>query len=1247
MRLGSLVLRVAPVSRLLRLRPTSRKLGVGMRRCSASPVAPHSDAEASGTRRIAVRSYGRLLARSSRTGESSAVFCLVAALAAAGHAAVFTYELDMSYVDSVEGATVYPTTGSGRPAVIGFGEMWTASKRLPFAIGPGRVRVYVTQYIEKPDREVSVAIGAQERTASVSSELYRYHQAELVFDLEQATDQVTFRARTVGAPKGRIIWYKTVFTNDPKLTYVKQARKRGKEWWSTVYQEPVPENAAGNLLPNSGFEAGLRGWDMQPYRSNLMVKPSLLSRRAAHGNYSLDVGKMLIMSRRFVLKGERTYRFSLHVAEENPLPVSGRIEAAKQGQSRHRDYGDTVLTFDTAQAEPSGVDGWRVSRFEFETRADPETPGGEYQIVLQATQPAEGGTSPSLGPAVLVDSLQILEGDGPLAVDAAVYEPCQGVEAGFISPVTQAIFPAGEPAEAVLNLHAAPDVQVRSCSYAVYDYFDQCVAPFRELSIEGAAPQCTIALDTSRAGFFRIRTRLDYSRRDRDSTRGEEFFYNVVRLTPPRRDRREKSLLGAYYVYPPVEPFGWAEVARAFGFHELNTLGSSLMRWTNNIAPGSTPDSVTYDWTDADRQVEAFEEAGVSIALQFHVAKNSYAVPECCRDPGADPATSFRFDGTRQSGDEAFSRKQWLEYVLRFLERYRGRFSKVVVQDEPTYYFSPAEYARFYLATREAVKAADPNMPVFFDAFIAKDMVLVDALNQATNGRAHEMMDGVHVYLDGQHNGRVSSQAAKPFRDWVRRHDLPLVTVTCYSSAYRLDTKPPGGPPRYLDLRDREARSVQYLLDGVIWGGSTCFYYYYGAHTGRRDGTYIFDEFGRVKPVFHFYAAANHLLGGHVGTESLDSFPNLRVGLVRTGPAKGIAVLYSVDGRIYDFALDAPGVSAVLDGFGNPVEARRHDGKVHYHLSRHPIYVTVADVAEARTALRDLEFREKLPVRFTYGAHPDGVLQVRAWIRSDSPLEAYSEIGQVRDPRAPATPVPARKVRDGVYALDVPLPEPTRRTVVRTLPLRLATNWGDLSSEFPVLYAAITLTEGDGRDDGVIGEEEWPSEQTGWVPLRQVGGDDGATRASTPAKGAVCLMLQSRSLRGALRLESRRTAAEEVRMVLVPVSHETGESALAERMELTIDPAGEAGAAVTLAAAEAPARRFPVASSTQGGRTSLEFSVPLESLSAFRPKRGQLFAFRVSVGGSAGESGGGTRGLGWHPHGDNDVDRWGKLMVVE
>ena len=52
---------------LKRLRLAPRKSDVRMRERSVYPVAPHSDAEASGTRRIGVRRYGRLRTLSLRT----------------------------------------------------------------------------------------------------------------------------------------------------------------------------------------------------------------------------------------------------------------------------------------------------------------------------------------------------------------------------------------------------------------------------------------------------------------------------------------------------------------------------------------------------------------------------------------------------------------------------------------------------------------------------------------------------------------------------------------------------------------------------------------------------------------------------------------------------------------------------------------------------------------------------------------------------------------------------------------------------------------------------------------------------------------------------------------------------------------------------------------------------------------------------------------------------------------------------
>ncbi len=950
----------------------------------------------------------------------------------------YYYNLDMNNVDTVEGATRYDTTagGNGKPALIGFKKSWSASKRLPFKIGPGRVRVYTSQIMSGRDKKQIVTIGGQTREVLLSKELSQYHLAELVFDLEEATDQVSFRSENVAGVEGQMIWYKTIFTNAPDWKYF----QRGKDKWGILYQPAIPKNPAGNLVPNSGFEEGLTGWDVTPYRSCVMMKPSLLNAKAAHGNYSLDAGKMQFSSRWFVLKGGLKYSLSLFLCDENTEPLTISVET----RSSQDDSVKKIAEFNTKDAGSSSVKGWKRLAAGFETLPDEQVLNGHYRIAFEKVKMPdtemkylkEGGKADK---PLLIDSVQIVEGDDK------PYGPFGGIEANFISPVTQGIFNIGEPSSIQFNLYKKNGVELKKCSFTIYDYFDRVVQGTRNIDCDNSKESFhkEMPFNTGRAGFFRVRTQMEYTCDGQFRSRWNDFFYNVVHPVKPRENRREKSLLGAYYVKAPEGPYSYADIAGRFGFFEFNTLGHQLMRWNANISKGATAEKPEYDWNSADREIEAFRSAGISITVNFHVSNNSYQPPKIFQLPKDAKQDFFQLNGTRHGG-EKFKASAWLDYVKQFVSRYKGKIGKYVVEDEPESYFTKEEYARFYLATYKTIKEADPAVPVFFDAYTAK-LPMIKALDAITDNKAHEFMDGVHAYLDNNHSGLVSNKAALEFRKWLHVHKMPLVTATCYSNACRHDDENPTGIPFQDPERDSEARSVQYLLDGVIWGQSNCFYYYYGVHPGWANGGTIFDDLGRVKPVFHFYAAANHLIGGFTKTESIDDFDNFRIGLVETAPNKGAMLIYSVDGKIYDLKLKAAGISAVLDGFGNPVDGWKREDGVSYHVSRHPLYLLLDDLDAVRKNVGAIQFKEKLPVKVVCSKSKDGIVRAKISISSDAPLSAEMETAvNVFNPDKKRR-VSFVKISDTSYSLEIPMIE-----TPKTLRLNLATNFGDISAEYPV-----------------------------------------------------------------------------------------------------------------------------------------------------------------------------------------------------
>jgi len=406
---------------------------------------------------------------------------------------------------------------------------------------------------------------------------------------------------------------------------------------------------------------------------------------------------------------------------------------------------------------------------------------------------------------------------------------------------------------------------------------------------------------------------------------------------PEQRDRKVIVTIGDEAREAVIKDY--AEIAGKFGFYEFNTLGQHILRWQALVLKDSTPENVRYNWDKADREIEAFRKAGISIVLQFHIAASGYQPPKVAEYTGQEREEYFELDGTRMQGRK-FSARLWLDYVKQFARRYKGKFGKHVIEDEPV----------------------------------------------------------------------------------------------------------------YLDVRNSDVRTIHYLLDGVVCGGSQCLYTYYGAHPGNPRGFYIFDEFGRIKPVFHFFATANHLFGGHSGAEAFDEYENLRVGIVKTGENHGVLVLSSTDGKIYDFTLAATGITDVLDGFGNPITGWREADKVNHHVSAHPVYLILEDVKAARKGLDTIRFEEKIAVNITFSTYSSGCLQANLHLKCEEPLEAEMEIENVYNSRQKqirqATPA-----GNGLYKLAMPLREPVTHAIDREIEVKLRTNFGDLAAKYPARYA--------------------------------------------------------------------------------------------------------------------------------------------------------------------------------------------------
>jgi hypothetical protein len=930
---------------------------------------------------------------------------------AASDAELFTYRLRMSDVDEARGARGYindDAPSNGR--LIGFGSDYDASKRLPYTIGPGPVRAYVSVLPEHRDRRLSITLGGQTRSIVLSATTPRYHQAELTFDLPGATTEVLFRAESVDGQPQRIIWEQTVLTNDPDERSVSVAPGKSK----LVRVPASADDPPGNLVPNSGFEEGIEGWDVTPYKSNVMVKPSLLADRAAHGRHSMDVGTIPITSRWFRLAGGR-YSLSLFVADDNPVAVEVAVESRSTAGPQRQ-----LLTVKTDDAEASTVAGWRRFAVPFAAALPEESMGGEHRIILTA----RGGDRP-----VLVDSVQITAGAEP-----AAYEPHLGLEAGFSNPTSQAIFDVGTPGEATFALVADPAARVGRVVYTITDYHDREVRP--ETALPAAAGTVPVSLPTDRAGLFRVRTRIDYAWQGADRTAWRDFFYNVVHPAAPRTDRLARSLLGGYFTAAPQGPLSSADSIRRFGIFEFNSLGHPLGRWLSNTV--RDPDDRTrslpgrYDFTAADREWQRFHDLDMGTVVNFHVRpEGGYGV---AFGAGSGEPVAFK------SG-QTFGLTEWLDFVAAFATHFKGRVTRYVVQDEPYQSFTTPEYVALYLPTYRTVKETDPAARVFIHGGYSP-MPAIAELNRITGGRAHESLDGVYLYLTQQHSGRKSRTAEPEFRQWIRAHDIPVMTPTCFSRGASFADRPVAGPPAYLAERAQEYRSAQHLFDALVWGRSQCFYYYYGAHPG---GSYasLFDRHGRVIPLVHFYSAANALVGDVEASDSIDAFDPLRIGVIRTARGRDRAVLYSVDGGLHRLEADGAAFDGACDAFGNAVPLRREGSTMTVVVGPHPSYLGVRDAAAAVAALEGARVTPKVTASYAFEPDPSGGLVLLATLACDEPLDAWTVATDVRR-RERTSIVRAEPVGDGKSLLRVPLAI-SAEVGFKTPPrIDVSTNLGDI-----------------------------------------------------------------------------------------------------------------------------------------------------------------------------------------------------------
>lgn len=916
-------------------------------------------------------------------------------------ASEFSYEIPMNETEALDGAR---SVSGPRASAMGNGAFWTAEKHLPSTIGPGPVRIYIRVYPEDHPRRYTVGIGNDSTSIVIDKKQGHTHRhiAEMKLTVTKASDLIKFRSESPNGKDGRSIWYQTFITNDPAWIYYR-ADAPGKEVRYALHYVssagPRPQEESGNLVTNSGFEEGLNFWRQSDYRRGSAVREFQLRRgTAVHGQYSLDIGEKKIQSDWINLRKGETYTLSFYAN----APVSGTVECETVDRKAQ-----TLFRLDN----PASAGQWeRISGSVLFPNT--EKYSGRVRILFENS---------STRPEVLIDSIQLEAGK-----EAGPYQPRNGVNAGLVSTAFEHIFYRNEEALVQFNCYAGPDVEIMDCDFTAYDYFD------RQVWTKTLAPSEKILLPVDRTGFFRVTGKINYRRNRILQSGTTEFRYHVV-YPYTALQGREKSLLGLYLTNAPAEKYGYAETLQKFGFLEMNTLGHTLMRWIHNAAPDATAENPRYAWSAADKEIETFKSANINISCNFHLSGSGYAAPEwaLCL-PGAPKESYYEIRDRRNPEYKRISKNLWLDYVKKFVERYHGKISKYVIEDEPDYYFRTLEdYVRFYLDTRAVIKNVDRQIPVFFNTFHLNQR-FVDVLGSMTGGHPERFLDGIHCYLSSMHSDMESAKAELPFRAFLRKYHVPLVTATCFSGAGRLKSDI-ALSERHLN---KEYKSLQYFYDGMIWGNSRCHYFYYGVMPGQDNHMFAFDSTGSIKPLFHYFSAANKLIGNFKSIQSVDLYPNFRLGIVEREDNSMIAVIYSLDGRLYDSNI--PG--RYLDGLGNEA--------THRVIGPYPAFFELSGLPDWNKIM----FTEKIKYSTEFTTGKNGVELILSLQCPETPLASTFFLAPDRHTNI------IQQAASGAegYQFRIPLYQNSTLPFERTICIPIATRWGDFYPEFTLKYSGAS-----------------------------------------------------------------------------------------------------------------------------------------------------------------------------------------------
>lgn len=664
--------------------------------------------------------------------------------------------------------------------------------------------------------------------------------------------------------------------------------------------------AAGNLLPNSSFEAGVAGGWSVLIRTGGELADSTLRDHSASG-HAPDPSTFT--------HGARSLRIPLD--RGLAAIVSSPLVRARPGERY-------TASIDLRAAAPSKV---RVTLLGADGReslktVNPVIGPGWQRVAVTAEAPASGVLRLQIGcgadaPLELwLDAAQLEAGSAasayvapyPLELALSIPRPGAIVFDGESAPVEARAASAAGPLPPGARLRM--ETETLATEPGTPNPRPTLPATPLPAAISGlSVASLEVAADSARPrGMFKLRGVLIDENGHALSAPVETTFARIPR---PSDTPAEDSFFG---IHATLRPDSIA-IARALGNRWLRLHdASAATKWTA-VEPREN------DFRFVDDGIDAARASGLSILGML-----------CGAPPWASvkPRATSGYWATYNYPDREDGAALWSRYVSRTVSHYRGRIDDWEVWNEPWsdgfFKGTAAQYGRLLGLASEAARAANPSARILgFGAAAHKLAWTAEAL-AATPSDAFDVFS-FHDYNASFYGGAESNavRLANRFTEVQRPHGepRPLWDTECGPGHVASWHALPGVSGKGLSPRAQMAHIVRFEVTQLSAGVRRSFYYTLHNPPPSGESAYqAVEHDGAIRPVMAARAVLASLVDGARWLERIEPAPGLEGHVFERKDGERVTVLWSLGGDTTPAPFSPPAGGRVLDIVGNLLAAR-------------------------------------------------------------------------------------------------------------------------------------------------------------------------------------------------------------------------------------------------------------------------------------------------------------------------------------